>query len=173
MTAVEVARLRRGKATTADLRAALDRIGVEDGEDFAVVPVALVDDDGYVDLGRRQLGPFQRDSDTSRRAALDTYPRQGTQRHRVLGAVALARGGATADQVSAHLGLPPQTAGPRVWELRQGGWLQPTGEERMTRNGSMAAVYELTPKAVDHVRASAGARGRPRQPAGQGALDVG
>lgn len=168
MTApVQVVRLRRGTATQRHLIEALDRLGIDEGDDFAIVPASIVDKDDHVDLDRRRLGPFARASDTSRHAALDTYPRQGTQRHRVLGAVAKKLSmGATADEVAEALDMPTQTVGPRVFELREGGWLEPDGRTRLTRNGSEASVMILTPKAWDEIRergAAAQARSEPPQ----------
>lgn len=43
------------------------------------LPVAAL-----VDLDAKKLGPFVKDSATSRAAAIAAYPRQGTQRHRIV-----------------------------------------------------------------------------------------
>lgn len=98
------------------------------------------------DPSERELGPFVKDSSTSRNAALDNWPRQGTQRWRIINAMASAEGGMTRDDLEQKLGLSHQTCGPRVKELIEGGWAYETDRERKTVTGSAAKVLELTGK---------------------------
>lgn len=93
------------------------------------------------------LGPFQRHSATSRRAAIDAYPRTGTQRHRVLEFIR-GRGddGATDDEIQVALNLNPSSERPRRIELVEGGYVRAkvvdgAAVERLTRWGSDAQVW--------------------------------
>lgn len=95
-----------------------------------------------------QLGGFTGSSETSRRAALDNYPRAGSQRWRVLRLLRDAGGhGATAAE------LPMHSADRRLSELKAGGWVEQARYEndalrtRKTPRGSRAAVYVLTDRA--------------------------
>lgn len=93
-----------------------------------------------------KLGGFQRDSETSRRAAIDNYPRSGSQRHRALVDVAKAGDhGRTRHEIADNLGLVINSATARVSELLQGGWVvQDAARTRPTSTGSEAAVLILT-----------------------------
>lgn len=140
-------RLRRGKVRRYDIVNALNKLGVQNGDDFAIVPVSAVDEARHADLDTQHLGPFVKDSKTSRQAALDNYPRQGSQRFRILNYI-LNYGPQTSDDLEEALNLSHQSVGPRMLELRKGGWLEPTGGERETRRGSTATLYGPTPKAI-------------------------
>lgn len=93
-----------------------------------------------------ELGPFARDSKTSRQAALDTYPRQGSQRERILSS--LAEAPATRDELVIRLRLRGNTVRPRVRELIQGGWVVETEQTRKTATGSEASVLRITGRAA-------------------------
>ena len=121
-----------------ELRAAMAGESIARGEAFGVVSLAAPT--------TNDLGPFARDSDTSRDAALDNYPRTGTQRHRVLEALRARPAGLTRDELTTLLHLPDSTVDPRVWELVRGGWVVETARKRPTRTGSEARVLELTAK---------------------------
>lgn len=127
------------------LVAALDEVGVLPGEPFLVVhPDAL-------DPAPAKLGPFARRSSTSRAAALENYPRAGTQRERILNEVHRCEHdrpfrGATRDELAVSLELPLATVCPRVWELIKGGWLRETDMHRETREGQAAVVLVETGK---------------------------
>lgn len=97
--------------------------------------------DAPPDPGKDQLGPFQRHSETSRRAAIDNYPRSGTQRHRVYQAiVAAGEDGYTREELSVTLRLPLNSVLPRVAELKAAGLVIESGRQRTTSTGSRAAV---------------------------------
>jgi hypothetical protein len=111
------------------------------------------------DATKDRLGKFARSSPTSRKAALDNYPRSGTQRMEVLHRVARAGSdGATRDQLVQWLGKPPNVITPRVKELVEGGWLERKLHEdrspavRRTRAGSDAEVLVLTFRARQELR---------------------
>lgn len=145
MTEVAYVTLRRGESTLRDLTTALDKIGAHEGVCFRV---ELAPDE---DIDQDKLGGFVRDSETSRKAALDNFPRAKSQRRRVLEFTLYRRDvGCTADEAEAAIGLPPQSGSARMVELKQWGWVEPNGEQRPTRNGSMAAVMIATPKARDY-----------------------
>lgn len=116
-------------------------------------PVALADLDALA------LGPFARGSETSRRAAVEAYPRQGSQRHRVIWCLYRrledGRNGATRDELAAELGMSPNTVRPRVVELLAGGWIEraqdspwDVDETRRTKLGREAEVLVLTGPAL-------------------------
>ena len=92
------------------------------------------------DFDQLEFGPFVRDSETSRQAALDNYPRQGTQRRKVLAALERQPSGMTREEIAVTLGLPDSSVRPRVVELIRGNWIQETPRTRRTSTGSKAAV---------------------------------
>lgn len=120
---------------------------VKDGYSSAAADEALRLDDP---AETRSLGPFVRDSDTSRKAALDAYPRQGSQRARIIGSLSYA-GDATRDELMLRTGLGHSSVGPRVKELIEGGWVQETDHTRKTSRGSEAVLLTLTYKAREEL----------------------
>jgi hypothetical protein len=124
---------------------ALEVAPVEDGDKVAVRP------------GGSELGPFARQSETSRRAALRNYPRSGSQRERVLAALA-ASTSLTREELATELRLPDNSVRPRVRELLDGEWIQvakTTGGVERTRKtalGNDSEVLELTPKAQAYLQ---------------------
>lgn len=125
-------------------------------------------------LESKQLGPFVSTSETSRLAALANYPKQGTQRQRIVaflkhwhdGAVLRSgalrdvaifelESGATRFELGEELGMPTNTVGPRVKELIVGGWVRESGQVRETRFGREAVVLVLTAKALEYLEAEA------------------
>lgn len=104
------------------------------------------------DPDRNELGGFRQDEgDTSRRAALDNYPRSGNQRHQILMAVFRAGShGMTFDEVRQQNDI--YSADRRMSELVDGGWLERTERERRTQHGSMANVMICSQKATEWIR---------------------
>ncbi len=98
-----------------------------------------------------RLGGFRGDGDTSLRAAIENYPRSGTQRNQILLAV-MRKGqhGMTFDEVRQEEGI--YSADRRMSELVDGGWLERTERERRTQHGSMANVMIASQKAIEWVR---------------------
>lgn len=98
---------------------------------------------------------FDKDSETSRSAAIYNYPRRDSQRKRILEAVITARQyGMTSDEAEEHLGLSHQTCSARMNDLREGGFItcqMVNGEKitRATRSGAEAEVMIATQKALD------------------------
>lgn len=83
------------------------------------------------DPEEKVLGPFAAASETSRRAALEAWPKQGTQRWHILHAFRVpseyrsqSRTGWTRDELARVLFLSPNTIRPRVRELILGGWVE-------------------------------------------------
>ena len=96
------------------------------------------------------LGGFQAHSGTSRSAALDNYPRSGSQRARVLNTLWRfgRQVGCTDDELFTILDeLPVNAIRPRRVELVRGGWVEARVDEdgepirRGTRAGSLAQVW--------------------------------
>lgn len=97
-----------------------------------------------------ELGPFQRHSETSRKAAIDNYPRSGSQRARILDA--LIDRPQTREELEHTTGLSGNAVRPRVVELIDGEWVRELRDhtglvERQTASGSAAVVLCATPKA--------------------------
>lgn len=138
-------------AWTREMFAIFKDLGIAEGDPFIV-------SNGKDAKSRRELdehdadelGPFSRDSKTSRAAALANYPRSGSQRHRVLVAI-VEYSGLTRDEVSNKLSLPDSSVDARVLELKKGGWVEESEDTRTTRNGSQAAVVRATAKGRDAV----------------------
>ncbi len=95
-----------------------------------------------------EVGPYG-DSETSKLAAIDNFPRSGSQRRRVLHSlVASGERGKTRDEISQELGLRDSSVDARVWELEKGGWIEESDAVRETSSGSKAVVMVLTSDAV-------------------------
>ena len=95
------------------------------------------------DLLRPEPGKARRDgSATSKAAALSVAPRTGTQRRRVLDAIA-ASGGLTDEEIQARLAMNPSTQRPRRVELVEGGWIKDSGARRPSSSGRESIVWEL------------------------------
>lgn len=101
---------------------------------------------GFPDDDR--LGKFQRPGDaaeTQRIAAVLAYPGSGTQRRRVLEAIARAgERGLTDEELQDALGMNPSTERPRRVELVEGEWIIDSGRRRRTRSGRLAVVWRST-----------------------------
>lgn len=99
--------------------------------------------------GVPQVGPYTRDSVTSKKAAYENMPRSGSQRWRVLRAIAMQGGsGATREEISRMTGLDGDSVRPRVWELMQGGWVMASAVTRKTNDGNEAEVLKVTLKGM-------------------------
>lgn len=98
----------------------------------------------------KQLGPFAKDSETSRRAAIDAYPRQGSQRWKILKALVISP--LTRYEIMQQTGLLENSVRPRVVELIEGGWIEETDQTRPTGSKSKAVVLALTAKAREDNR---------------------
>jgi hypothetical protein len=102
------------------------------------------------DPADKQLGPFARQSETSRLAALQAYPKQGSQRWWILAALAFAP--STREELEGRTGLPANSIRPRVRELIDGGWVVVTQERRKTKAGNESEVLRVADGAKDRVR---------------------
>lgn len=93
-----------------------------------------------------------RPDDTDRAAALAVMPRSGTQRRRVLAAIALAgEQGLTDHELADVTGLYLYSAAPRRTELLRGGWVRDSGKRRETPLGAEAVVWTLTEAGLDRL----------------------
>lgn len=82
---------------------------------------------------------------TEKAAAYDVLPRSGTQRLRVLYAIARAGWrGRTDQELEDELEMQRPSPGNRRGELMTGGWVRDSGERRPTRTGNPAVVWVLT-----------------------------
>lgn len=98
------------------------------------------------DASANHLGGFASESDTSRKAALDNYPRSGTQRLRVLEEVIRrAETGVTSEEIAERLSMHLPSVKPRLTELREGGFVEKV-DARPGAMGSDVDVYKPTDK---------------------------
>lgn len=78
---------------------------------------------------------------TSPAAAVDNYPRSGTQRRRVFDEIKASGDGMTDEEVQDALGMGANTQRPRRVELVQQGLVVDSGSKRRTRSGNDAVVW--------------------------------
>lgn len=88
--------------------------------------------------------------DTERAAAMAVMPRSGTQRLRVLEAIA-ASDGLTDAELAVVTGLYLYSAAPRRCELAAGGWVCDSGRRRTTEHGNAASVWTLTREGAERL----------------------
>lgn len=135
----------------ADMMNALNSLGVQPGDDFILARPPYTEPDAAEGLKDNKLGPFAREQDTSRKAALANYPRSGSQRERILyRIVKQALNGQTRAELET-LGLVGDAIRPRVLELIEGGWIKETEVTRKTQLGNDAVVLVATDKGMTAV----------------------
>jgi hypothetical protein len=104
------------------------------------------------ELEQNSLGGFRStDPETSRKAAIDAFPRTKSQRLKAL--LFIARQGdkgATYAQVEAETGI--HGIWKRLSELKEGGWIEVAREAVIPETGSLGSVYVATSKARQHMR---------------------
>jgi len=104
-------------------------------------------DTGSGDPAKNHLPGFRRtDPTTSRKAALDVYPRTGNQRGRALVAIIKSPSGATYAEVQAETSV--NGIWKRISELKQNGWIEARGRRVVPETGSEADVYFPTERAI-------------------------
>jgi hypothetical protein len=81
-------------------------------------------------------------SDTMAMAALQAMPRSGTQRRKVLAAI--AEKPRTDDELQYDLAMSGNTERPRRVELVEGGWIEDSNVRRPTHDNQDAIVWALT-----------------------------
>lgn len=138
MATRRISKLIRGQARVSDLTRELDELEVESGEAFYLVPAKELERT----IGENSVGGARSsDPSTSKDAAVDVFPRSGSQRRRIFEAIAAAGAdGLTSEEVSEITGIPfARSSGPRISELKRGGWIETHG----TREGSMGAEQEV------------------------------
>lgn len=148
-------RSRAGEQLAREITDELEALDIRPGEQFTIVPHVTQDERTFrrqmgayqslSDPDTRQLGPFAKNSETSRRAAIDNYPRQGSQRWRILKALSMTP--LTRYEIQQQTRLDENSVRPRVLELIEGGWVRETDLTRPTGSKSKAVVLDLTDKA--------------------------
>ena len=107
--------------------------------------------DPSVDLPGAFHGAHADAPETERAAAELVEPRSGTDRLRVLRRLAeLGDHGATDEELELDLGTRPYAVRSRRVELKKLGWVVDSGARRPTRSGATAAVWALSPAALEH-----------------------
>ena len=95
----------------------------------------------------RPAAKLRRDAaPTSQEAAAFVLPRSGTQRWRVL--MALAAAPATDEELVERLGIGANSERPRRLELVEQGWVENSGQVRETCSGCDSIVWAVTARAV-------------------------
>lgn len=161
------------------LISALNEIDVPIGGEFVIVHGDDYNDDrpeGTLGAGPRRVfrdapgATRANDPDVSRRAARDVKPRTGTQRGKILSAIA-AKGdhGATSEEAADASGVSfSRSSGPRIAELLRDGYIRDTGRTRPGSLGSDQRVLVATEKG----REAIGSLPPPRPPdPGQTSID--
>jgi MarR family len=88
---------------------------------------------------------------TSKHAARVAFPRAGTQRLRILEALAANRAGLTYDDLARLTGMPGVSTSTRLSELAAAEWIERAGRRR-TLNAGQADVWIATRKALEALR---------------------
>lgn len=97
------------------------------------------------------IGGFREgDPDTSRKGALDAYPRSGSQRWRALLTIHAAPDGLNYAEVESRTGI--KGIWKRISELKDGGWVVARGERFIPESQSMGDVYYTTEKAEKYIK---------------------
>ncbi len=81
--------------------------------------------------------------DTSHEAARRILPKTGTQRRKVLSVVGIAP--LTDEEIGELLKMNPSSVRPRRGELVTMGWLEDSGQRRLTESGAKAIVWQVRP----------------------------
>ncbi len=140
------------EALNREIQLALYDILDERGIDYHTLVLRVIDGDKAVaDYEEKEIGGFRgSDPDTSRKGALDVYPRSASYRHKAL--IAVARSGdrgMTYEEVEQKIGI--NSIWKRLSELRDGGWIYEGGERVVKSTGSQATIWKITPKAERHI----------------------
>lgn len=99
------------------------------------------------DPTKNQLGGFHKGGpETERNAALDNYPRSGSQKEKILLALRDDLERATADEMRDHTGLRFNTTAARLHDLKEEGWLDIVGE-KPSESGSLCSIFALSDQA--------------------------
>lgn len=102
--------------------------------------------------GFRKGGPS-----TSKAAAIQIYPRTGSQRYRILMAIRQAGDhGLTAHETAEATGILYRSVTPRIGELKNGGWVRANGKTRRSDMNMQVEVLVLTPKAIQWIEEKEG-----------------
>ena len=95
--------------------------------------------------GAPSIGRFHADpKPTELRAAIESYPRSGSQRRRVLDVIAAAPDGRLDEEIAAVPGIADTAHRTRRNELVQDGWVEDSGRTRRTASGTDSIVWVLT-----------------------------
>lgn len=109
-------------------------------------PVPPLDADAGPGKARKQDPP------TAKLAAKLAWPRAGVARYKLMLALLDRPKGASAEQLAFVTRLPYVSVSTRLTELRDDGWVRPTGATVVTRAGRPAAVVALTWRARRKLR---------------------
>lgn len=102
----------------------------------------MTEQPSLLDLIGNRPGKARRDHPaTSRAAALAIAPRTGTQRRKVLNAIAYKP--RTDEELQADLRMNANSERPRRVELVEGGWIKDSGLRRPTAAGGESIVWAL------------------------------
>jgi hypothetical protein len=120
--------------------------------DYQTVAIGFAtEDDPNAPFNNGKLPGFRStDPDTSRKGAIDVYPRAGSYRYKALIEIAKAGDqGLTYDQIERKTGI--KSVWKRLSELRDGDWIYEAGERLVQATGSMATIWKITARAERHI----------------------
>lgn len=143
-----------------DLQIAVYDVLDESGIDYSTHVLGFVTEEKSLDtlideqnegVDDKSLGGFRgSDPDTSRKGAIDAYPRTASQRWKAL--IEIAKSG---DQGLTYAEVELKTDVNDVWkrlsELKQAGWIEESGERVVKGTGSLATIWKITPKAERYI----------------------
>ena len=117
-------------------------------DDDAAVPETPTLFDQLPDPGDDRLGRFSAGSpDTQRTAAVKVYPKTGTQRRKVLDALAVDD--LTDEQIESRIHIGQRQVSTRRKELEMDGWIMDSEVRRISRAGFEVVVWTLTAQGRD------------------------
>ena len=139
---------------------ALDRLGVDPGQEFIIGPVyeqpsleAATHAPDAIDANAVG-GARTTDPNTSKEAATQVFPRSGTQRYEIFMAILRAgERGLTAHEACAEACVEYRSGTPRIGELKNGGWVVSLAHvTRLSPMQANAEVLVATDKGVREAR---------------------
>lgn len=92
------------------------------------------------------LAPAHNGSVTSVAAAVAAIPKVGPQKRRILAYLAERPDGEIQQRIADALGLPESTVNPRIREMADDHWVEPSVNVRNTKYGKAARVWEISDK---------------------------
>lgn len=121
--------------------------------DRLTIQIATLSDPGRIKEG----STHHKANEAERAAAMAVAPASGGLRWKVLRCLyAAGEEGITAEEAAEAIGCPRTTSGPRITDLRHGGWCEDSGVTRTNDRGNQSTVWVLTTEGARRVREELG-----------------